>query len=647
MSQQAFSHEQFGSQLQSLADIPADETEVLATPHPPFFPSHSSSHSTSTPERFRRPHANSSPPAPVGLYTYACAEGSTNPELPIPPQTFQPIQEAVDAAGPWDDGVPAHGSSRAASGRAPPQLSRLQTSGDWSSQHSSNPSPYDDFPSGSSRAFYSTPGTDSRFASPVEGVDATQHAFFGAGPLSFDPPQQQQQNGAFDSASAQGGAPLYIHPAHLTTLDETLAYSTSQQGTPLPGGGEQGQFGSFGSQLGGSSCAGTPGSAPSSVAPSPHDSTGVTVDTATGIVYSTGPSPASSGVEDPSFGSFASPAASDDSRGSPYLSSPATSTVLEPSHQIYAPCQEPVDYPFDPSLVPTAMEGTAPRPSLSRQRTAPAAFAFPAPMQAVAPPRRPVPLQFPPASSSASPFGPSNPHHRHTPSLPNAATPTLSSFGFDHATPTSHTLKTSLPPSASFPGRHAGHSLSSSFSGSLPGSTGSLSASSSSRTLSTHAHTRHRSLSRPTPYGAAASLRASTGSSASHGAGALAAPFDMSAAAGAAAPPLSRSGSRAGLASEPMSKVYSSPLSEISGRWEGLSLASPVGASGVAGPPWAGVPRSGSGTSLGALVAEEAARGAASFAPVPAPAPGPPTSLAHPTTSLMRVDENGRASLPL
>ncbi|KPV73705.1 uncharacterized protein RHOBADRAFT_38317, partial [Rhodotorula graminis WP1] len=167
----------------------------------------------------------------------------------------------------------------------------------------------------------------------------------------------------------------------------------------------------------------TPGSAPSSVAASPHESTmGVTVDTVTGLVYSAGPSTAGSHSEvHPSFGAFGSAAAGGGGDGGPetaYLGSSATSAGLS-QQSSFAPADDGV-YAFDPSLgsAPTPMEGTAARPSLARQHTAPAAFAFPPPRQPLvaAPMRRPMPLQLPSSSSSSSLGSRSSHSHRHTPS---------------------------------------------------------------------------------------------------------------------------------------------------------------------------------------------------------------------------------------
>ncbi|BGP42123.1 hypothetical protein JCM10449v2_006125 [Rhodotorula kratochvilovae] len=593
LSHQVISHEQLGAQLQSLADMHGDETEVLAAPHPPFFPSHGGEGQPATPDRFRRLHANSSPPAPMGLYTYAYPSNSH-----FPPQqslsmstsgAYQPLQQAFEIADAWCDNPAVQGSIITPSGRVQPVLSRLHI-GDDSSQ-SSAPSPYEDLASAPGSAFYSAPGTDSRFASPAEAFDAAQHAFFGAGPLSFDPPPQQ----AFDG-TAPGSAAPYIHPAHLTTLDEGAAYSasTSQEATPLLGGEEFPLFQPH--PL--SSEVGTPASGSSSVAPSPHDSTGVSFDAVTGVLYSTHPSPAPSVTDDSSsFGAFASPAPS---AGSPYAASPAASSVHDqPQSQGYAH-SDASGYSLEHSLPfpPGVIEGTAARPHLQRQSTAPAGFAFPVQPQQQQHAHRPAPLQFPSSSSSSFAADPTAPHHfqhhRHTPSLPNAATPTLSSFEFDLATPLAHPSTGTLPPSASFPGRPPSHSFS------------------AGAGMARNVHTRHRSLSRPTPYApppaGSAALRASLSSG-------LAAPIDLATlaagGAGGAAGGMVRSASRGGgggLASEPMSKVYSSPLSEIAGRWEGLSLG---GA--------AAVPRSAGG-----------GRGAA-----------------HPTTGLMQVDANGRATLPL
>ncbi|GAA5840509.1 hypothetical protein JCM9279_007351 [Rhodotorula babjevae] len=655
ISQHAFPQEQLGT-LAAAANN-GDDLDILAAPRPPFFPSHGSSRSIGTADRCRRPHANSSPPAPFGLYTYA----SPPDELPTPPPQFlQPMQQQHDdVMSSWPSDAVVQGSGLVPSDDGQPSLSRLYTDSDVS-HDSSAASPYDEYSSAPSSAFYSAPGPDSRFASPTDDADPMQHAFFGAGPLSFDP---SAQHVAFDTGAA-GVAGPYIHPAHLTTLDETYAYPASQDSTPLVGS-SSGGFDPYSmydlSQGYHDDGSATPGSAPSSVAASPHDSTiGVTVDAVTGLVYSAGPSTAGSSSEvHPAFGAFgpASGGGEDGGAGSGYMGSSATSAGLgQQSQPSFAPA-DGASYVFDPSPLPAAspMEGTAPRPSLARQHTAPAAFAFPPPRQplAAAPMRRPAPLQLPSSSSSSSLGSRSSHSHRHTPSLPNVPTPTHLSFGLDQTTPTAASLKGSLPPSASFPGRHAGHghSLSNSLSGSLSGSISAsslLSASgSSARTVHSHgqhAHARHRSLSRPTPYGGVASLRASTGTGSS--AGALAAPFDMSSSTAAAAPALSRSGSRAGLASEPMSKVYSSPLSEIAGRWEGLSLTSPssgAAAGGVAAPWLARSGSMGRAGPLGALIAEEAARAAASGGGGGAP----PVSLAHPTTGLMRVDENGRASLPL
>lgn len=651
ISQHAFPQDQLGP-LAAAAAHNGDDLEVLAAPRPPFFPSHGSSRSIGTPDRFRRPHANSSPPAPFGLYTYA----SPPDELPTPPPQFvQPMQQQHDdVMSSWPADAVAQGSGLAPADDGQPALSRLYTDSDFS-HDSSAASPYDDYSSAPSSAFYSAPGPDSRFASPTDDADPMQHAFFGAGPLSFDP---SAQHVAFDTGAA-GVAGPYIHPAHLTTLDETYAYQPSQDSTPLVGSSSGGfdPYLMFDSSQGLEDGSATPGSAPSSVAASPHESTiGVTVDTVTGLVYSAGPSTAGSSSEvHPSFGALGSAAAGsvgEGGAGGGYMGSSAASAGLGlQSQSSFAPADD-AHYSYE-----AAMEGTASRPGLSRQHTAPAAFAFPMPQQSVvaAPMRRPTPLQLPSSLSSSSLGSRSSHSHRHTPSLPNVPTPTHLSFGLDQTTPTTASLRGSLPPSASFPGRHAGHghSLSGSLSGSLSASSLLSASGSSTRTVHSHgqhAHARHRSLSRPTPYGGVAALRASTGS----GAGALAAPFDMASSA-AAAPALSRSGSRAGLASEPMSKVYSSPLSEIAGRWEGLSLGSPSsgapGAAAAAGgaAPW--LARSGSmgGTGpLGALIAEEAARAAVGGGGRGGGGgPPPAVSLAHPTTGLMRVDENGRASLPL
>ncbi|GAA6046883.1 hypothetical protein JCM3770_003410 [Rhodotorula araucariae] len=602
MSYQRISNDQFGAQLQSLADMHGDASGVLSAPQPFLFPTQGGEGQLDTSGRFRRPHANSSPPAPVGLYTYAYPSTSqfqSHEPLPVPASgAFQPLQQAFEVTDAWSDNPALQGSIVTPSGRVQPVLSRLHIGDDASP--SGAPTSYDELAPAPESAFYPTSGTDSRFASPAEAFDATQNVFFGAGPLSFDPPQQ-----GFD-AMAQVSATPYIHPAHLTTLDETAAYSnsTSQEGTPLLGGNEFPLFQQhpFGGDVG------TPASGSGSVAPSPHDSTGISFDAATGVLYSTGMSPAASVIDDSSsFGAFASPAPSVGSpyagspyAGSPYAASPATSSVHEQPHAHDFPQLDASGYPLPfPS---SAIEGTAARPSLARQSTAPATFAFP--LLGKQPGHRPAPLQF--SSSSSLADDPSGlhhyQHHRHTPSLPNAATPTLSSFEFDLATPLANPSSGALPSSASFPGRPA--SLSFSAGASTPRSV----------------HTRHRSLSRPTPY-AAPVLRSSLSSG-------LAAPIDLASLAGGGggggggggiAAGMVRSASRGGaLASEPMTKGYSSPLSEIAGRWEGLSL----GGGGAA--------------SVGA-----------GACPVPRSTASTPVRGAHPTTGLMQVDANGRATLPL
>ncbi|GAA6006249.1 uncharacterized protein JCM10292_000035 [Rhodotorula paludigena] len=608
-------HEISREQLLALGAVDPDEQEVLA--------GYSTAPPPATPSRFRRPHANSSPPVPMGLqsWTYpstAPLASRTSPQSSQSP--FQPMPQPYEVTDAWSEHPAVQGSIVTPSGRVQPVLTRLRIDGD--SPHSSvtAPSPYDDAPSGSTSAYYTTPGTDSRFASPAEPYDPAQHAFFGAGPISFDPSQLQAPLAPYAIQTSQPAAVLdpaagvpYIHPAHLATLDESQAYP-GQSGLDVSDYAIASQSTTPGAY--------TPVSGSSAATPSPLDTTGLAYqvpppDVQAGY-YSSNASPAGSGIE--LYGGSAS------STPAPSMGSPFDSSAHSlGGNESQLPMPFPVTLDQLPSP-PQIIEGTAPRPNLARRDTAPATIAFPVDSRPLS--HRPSPLHFAPTSLSAS--STPNPHsmHRHSPSLPTTATPT--SYGFDLATPLASKMSHALPPSASFPGRPS-----------------SLSFSAGSGTGARHpggGHTRHRSLSRPTPYSIpSSSSTASLASLRSGPAGGLAAPFDPP--PGAAAPPLSRSGSVAGLASEPMSKVYSSGVSEIAGRWEGLSLASPSG--GSPAPPLAAagsndaawLPRSAGAASLGALVAEEGARLAARA--------GQQMQSAHPTTGLMSVDEHGRATLPL
>ncbi|GAA5969514.1 hypothetical protein JCM11641_008139 [Rhodosporidiobolus odoratus] len=556
----------------SLVD-PGDATEVLSSSYLPH------NASFAAPHPYRRPHANSNPVLPTGLHAWA--QSGT----PSPPTSrsavFQPMGHAVEVADAWhpaqQDALFSHQPMMVTStGRVQPLLAPLQIGTEVST-----PGPrsgYDSYEASPQVSYYD----DSRFCSPVDMMDPQQHHFLGgAGPLAFDHRIIQQSFGealpqlpplapsaGFGSSGVPSGTSApYVHPQHLATLDEQHVYegyaAPIEQAHVQP---NEGAVDESLRQIVSSGCNGD-GSNAGSSAPSPHDS---------GYEHSHHSSfdishrHGHSGSIDLSAGFDSNPAG-----GLVYSSQPQQG---EPLYYLSA---HPVELSHDE-------QGA--RPNFSRRDTAPPAACYsngPSPA-----PFSPIEAPFRPGQGGAIPSVPtaSANLHRHTPSLPN---PPSYSGSFDSSgacllppLPTgSHSA--SIPSSATFP-RSSSHGRPRAFThATLP---------SSRRFFS--------SLSGPS-LGAPIDLAAPLGNEPAY-------------IASSQAPQLAGLGLTS-LASEPMSKIYSSPMSEIAGRWGDFSLshAPSPSASGTgsgstgsqpASPAPGWLPRSAAAVSLEELAAEEKAK---------------------------------------
>lgn len=144
---------------------------------------------------YRRPHANSSPPVPVGLgnYGYNALANSlqASPSLRYPePHMSQP---SFDLADPWTGHSAVQGTIVTPSGRIQPVLTRLNT--EHGSPHSTiassvHSSSFDSPASSSAGSFWS----DSRLASPADSADPSftgyDFSHIAGEHLVFDPSQQ-------------------------------------------------------------------------------------------------------------------------------------------------------------------------------------------------------------------------------------------------------------------------------------------------------------------------------------------------------------------------------------------------------------------------------------------------------------------------
>ncbi|BGP26519.1 transcriptional activator Myb [Rhodotorula toruloides] len=150
-------------------------------------------------------------------------------------------------------------------------------------------------------------------------------------------------------------------------------------------------------------------------------------------------------------------------------------------------------------------------------------------------------------------------------------------------------------------------------------------------------HSRHRSYSRPTPYTTTTTSPFCAAALANHASvSSLAAPIDL------ASSSLPRTASMPGghfPSSAPMAKVYSSPMSELSGRFgDGLHLSSSASTSSTPSPSGhASLPRSAASVSLGDLVREEEPRVRVGDGR---------ERLGRSTSGGLTVDAHGRAVLP-
>ncbi|GAA6015062.1 hypothetical protein JCM10207_008716 [Rhodosporidiobolus poonsookiae] len=631
---------------------PGDATEVLSS-------------ASLSGQPLRRPHANSSPPMPSGLHAWA------QTATPSPPSTctplYQPMQQ-VEVLDAWGNPQQQQTMVINQAGRMVPVLTPLQI-GSHVVGPASGFSSYEASPQMSSVAY------DSRFASPADLVDPQQHQFMsGAGPLVFDHQalQHSMSQGSLQESPqprSAYGTP-YIHPSHLVTLDEqaTADYSPAPSGDVLVD-----EYGNV-------------------VAPAGVGASGV-------------PSSRDSGYE-PSW------------RHHSHHGSMDSSAFDHASDLVYS---QPQQTYYDPSLPVELPQENGVRPNLLRRDTAPPAFHHAPEGEAFTypsfPAYEPAPYAQQPSSGSAmlqsgslssslsaSTVGPTLAHHRHTPSLPNPPTGYSPHSAADYRSAPGSASAT-LPSSATFPG-------------SAP-----LTASTSS-TSSPHPLPR----TRPRASSRVQHLRQSP----SVGSRGLQAPIDLSAPLGgggagayiALSQPPNSTASLAGLGigasppaatggmhSEPMSKVYSSPMSEIAGRWEGMRL-DPSATSAAGEAAW--LPRSAAAVSLGELAGavhspaplehdsagdawglasalsastsssvnlDMGGAGSGSVSPAalalspqvvpvsgggsassplamplpgshpgsaaPSPAPSSATSASHPTTGLMSVDQHGRATLPL
>ncbi|BGP34151.1 hypothetical protein JCM10296v2_005966 [Rhodotorula toruloides] len=586
-------------QSYGLAGPDPDATEVLAPQQQVTSPQQHED-TPVTPAGYRRPHANSSPPLPTGLHNFSYISDPSSAGPGRPGAVFQPMHQAVEVAEAWSGHPAVQGTIITPSGRVQPVLARLQIedqSPATSSLSSAYDSPVQQLSSPSSFTYY----PDSRFASPLEPVDPAQHHFMAtngfamllAGELVLD-------------SSTAGGEDVLLHPqAPLAPLSQAQT-QTGRHVFPSSSSGPyihpSHQLHTLDEHQMYSHAATTP----SSTAPPPYLS-----DT---------PFDQSATISVDQYGQVVSPAYTTSS-----ITTPA-STTHSPHDSGYAaslgmqdPSQTPQQTPVlaqDPTFAPQdlaqeqyGIAGTAPRPALSRRHTGSSTF----PQRDNSPGDPDSALQHSSLASAAS-SRTSTPAsmHRHTPSLP--------SLPFEPP-------KGSRRPSVS-----------------------------SSRPAM---HGRHRSYSRPTPYTTNTTSPFSAASLASNppplpvprhaSVSSLAAPIDLASSSIA----LSRTASMPGgyfPSSAPMAKIYSSPMSELSGRFgEGLHLSSSSSTSCTPSPslahplsagPTASLPRSAASVSLSDLIREEEQR----IHHAEAQGLG---VLGRSASGGLTVDANGRAVLPL
>lgn len=561
------------------ARVDQDATEALASQQQIPFPQQREG-APATPARYRRPHANSSPPLPTALHNFSYL---ADPSTAVPGQqgaVFQPMHQAVEVAEAWSGHPAVQGTIITPSGRAQPVLARLQIE-DESPAASSLSSAYDSpvqLSSASSFAYY------------PDGVDPTRHPFpstsgftmLPAGELVFEPSMASGENlalhgqdGMHDFPTSSSGP--YIHPSHqLHTLDEHQTYSHAA-------------------------------ATPSSTAPSPYLVDQPFDQTATISIDQYGQ------VVSPAY-TTASMAAPASAAHSPNDSGYAASLGMQdPAHtpqQTPVLAQDATFAPQDLSQELYGIAGTASRPALSRRHTGSSTFLQRETSPASLAGDADSALHHSGLASTAS-SRTSTPAsmHRHTPSLP--------SLPFE---PPQGTRRPSIS-SSSRPGMHG----------------------------------RHRSYSRPTPYTtsttspfSAASLASSVPPLPRHAsASSLAAPIDL-AASSSSSTALSRTASMPGgyfPSSAPMAKVYSSPMSELSGRFgDGLHLSSSSSAAPSAASANGSLPRSAASVSLGDLIREEEQRIRAGAG---LGLGEQQVGLARSTSGGLKVDARGRAVLPL
>lgn len=265
---------------------PADSVPVgmpfegggAATGPPPYlFPLQTESLPSAFPPGYRRPHANSSPPVPVGLSNYPFAgipssslQGSPVIPLPEPPGPSSVHAMSSSALGmpeAWGSHPAVHGTIVTPSGRIQPVLARLtiDQGSPRSTIASAIPSSYDTgSPLVQSASSVGSFWTDSQLASPAtSAVDPSAFSAFDfAGTqeqLGFDPSQQLSLNpyatdGGFSaghsanfsslasastsppfplSASSASSTTSFALPAHplatTTSIESELAHHQQQQ----------------------------------------------------------------------------------------------------------------------------------------------------------------------------------------------------------------------------------------------------------------------------------------------------------------------------------------------------------------------------------------------------------------------------------
>ncbi|GAA5942877.1 hypothetical protein JCM10213_002980 [Rhodosporidiobolus nylandii] len=493
---------------------------------------------------FRRAHSSSSPPMPTGLHAWA--QSSNTPSPPTSGSAaFQPLQHAAaEAQNLWHPSVAAHEQEHA---HYVPQPQPMQMVVNASGRLQPLLTPLQigtDDPTSGFTSYEASPAVsyydDSRFASPVDMVDQQQHHFMG------------------------GAGPLAYDPHAMD------AHVSSSSALPPPAPSAY--------TVGG----GAPG------APFVHPQHLATLDEQQ--VYD---SSAHSGVVD-EFGQIGGGTSGMES-GAPsphdsgYEHSHHSSFDYSHSHRgSFSYVQgEPVYYvpaaaAQHPVELPHTEDGS--RPNMLRRGTAPPTYSQPAGSHS---PAAFSPVEAPFAGHSFV-YPASLPHHRHAPSLPN-----LYEHGavLPHAPPGTEPI----PSSATFPS-HGG---------------------------------RPRAFSRPTPpsahrrLGSAIDLSSAPFGPSSSASAQLAglgigahdspspsayshaySPSQSGAPSPASAAPSPSHQPHFAGASEPMSKVYSSPMSEIAGRWGEFSLASGQSpSSSLSGPAY--LPRSHAQVSLQDLAAEE------------------------------------------